>query len=354
MDRETLVDLLKRVLVTHAPSGNEREMADLVLHELRGRAGDVSVDEAGNIVARFKGREPGRPVLVTGHKDEVAMIVKRVEANGRLRVRAIGYPRPYKYGEGPVEILGDRETVDGILSFGAIHISEESKDQYAAQEQGKNAEWPQWWVETKRSAEELKRAGVHAGSKAVIARSRKQPLVLGDFISGYALDDKGSIPVILALAEALSTTAPKRDTVLAVTAAEEVGAIGAVWLARELAPELTIAVEIAPVMPEYAIENNANPVLLYDDYFGPYSEGASRLLADTAEALGIEVQYAAVSNYGSDASIARHYGHSAKSAAICFPAENTHGWEIANITAIENVTRVLAAYLTRDGGVGAE
>ena len=33
MDRATLVDLLRRVLVTHAPSGKEGEMADLALAE---------------------------------------------------------------------------------------------------------------------------------------------------------------------------------------------------------------------------------------------------------------------------------------------------------------------------------
>jgi putative aminopeptidase FrvX len=348
MDRTTLVGLLKRALVTHSPSGHEQEMVDLVLAELIARAHDVSVDSARNIRVRFSGREAGPPVLVTGHKDEVAMIVKRVEADGRLRVRNVGGPYAYKYGEGPVEILGDRETVEGVFSFGAVHVSKESGPQYEAQHDGKIASWDGWWVETKRSNEDLKRAGVHPGTKVVIHRARKQPQVMGDFISGYALDDKGSIPVLLGLAEELTATQPKRATVLAFTAAEEVGAHGAAWVARELAPELTIAVEVAPVMPEYDVHNTDAPVLLYQDFYALYNEGTTRTLAETAEDLGIAVQYAAVSNYGSDASIAKHLGHSARAAAICFPTENTHGWEIANITAIENVLKVLAAYLTRE------
>ncbi len=348
MDRDTLVHLLQRVLVTHSPSGNEKEMADLVLAELMSRAHDVSVDAAGNIRVRFPGREAGPPILVTGHKDEVGMIVKRVEAGGRLRVRNLGGNYNYKYGEGPVEILGDREVVEGVFSFGAIHISKESADQFGAQEEGKLPSWDAWWVETKRSGEALKKAGVHAGSKVVVHRARKQPLVMGDFISGYALDDKGSIPILIGLAEELSQRQPKRDTVLAVTSAEEVGAIGAAWVARDLAPELTIAVEVAPVMPEYDVHNTPAPVLLYQDHYAVYNEGTSRTLAETAEDLGIEIQYAAVSNYGSDASIAKRLGHSARAAAICFPTENTHGWEIANITAIENVLKVLTAYLTRE------
>ncbi len=348
MDRATLVDLLRRVLVTHSPSGKEGEMADLALAELARRAQDVSVDAGFNVRVRFPGREAGPPVLVVAHKDEVAMTVKRVEADGRLRVQNVGGPYPHKYGEGPVEVLGDRETVEGVFSLGAVHISKESADQHGAQFEGKAPGWQAWHVETKRTADELKRAGVHAGSKVVIHRARKQPLVLGDFISGYALDDKGSVPVIIGLAEALTERQPKRDTILAVSSAEEVGGIGAQWIARELAPELTIAVEVAPVMPEYGLENSASPVLLYQDAFAVYNEGVSRELAETAEELGIEMQYAVVSNYGSDASIAKRLGHSARAAALCFPTENTHGWEIANISAIENVGRILAAYLTRE------
>lgn len=234
----------------------------------------------------------------------------------------------------------------GVLSFGAIHISKESADQYGAQEEEKGFRWEKWWVETKLSGEELKQAGVHAGSKVVVARSRKEPVVFGDFISGYSLDDKGSIPILLALAEAFAASPPRRDTVLAITSAEEVGGLGAVWIAHQESPELTIAVEIAPVMPEYQVENNANPVLLYQDYYLVYEEEISRALAAAAARLGIEMQYAAVSNYGSDASIAKHLGHTARAAAICFPTENTHGWEISNISAIENVTRVLQAYLS--------
>lgn len=348
MDRATLVDLLKRALVTHSPSGHEQEMVNFVLAELMPRARDVSVDPARNIRVRFSGREPGPPVLVTGHKDEIGMIVKRVEADGRLRVRNVGGPYPFKYGEGPVEILGDRASLDGVLSFGSVHVSKESPQQHAAQFDNKLPAWEGWWVETKRTGEELKKAGVHPGTKVVIHRDRKKPMVMGDFISGYALDDKGSIPVLLGLAEELGATEPKRDTVLAFTAAEEVGAHGAAWVARELAPELTIAVEVAPVMPEYDIQNTDAPVILYQDHYALYNEGTSRTLAETAEGLGIAVQYAAVSNYGSDASIAKHLGHSARAAAICFPTENTHGWEITHIGAIENVLKVLAAYLTRE------
>ena len=54
-------------------------------------------DPAGNLVGIIQGTTPGQGatndgVLVMAHLDEIAMVVKRVEPDGTLRVVALGGP----------------------------------------------------------------------------------------------------------------------------------------------------------------------------------------------------------------------------------------------------------------------
>ena len=83
-------------------------------------------DEAGNAIAKIPGRDSSRSLTITGHKDEIGAIVKTVGRDGTVEVRKLGGSYPWIYGEGVVDLLGDRETVSGILSFGSRHVSHES------------------------------------------------------------------------------------------------------------------------------------------------------------------------------------------------------------------------------------
>ncbi|MBF3290734.1 M42 family peptidase, partial [Pseudomonas aeruginosa] len=60
------------------------------------------------------------------HLDEIAMIVKRVEADGTLRVVALGGAQPVSFGVCPVQILAGEAVLDGVLSYGSMHATGES------------------------------------------------------------------------------------------------------------------------------------------------------------------------------------------------------------------------------------
>ncbi len=107
MDRAEIVASLTRLVVAHSPSGHEDEIQPIIMEEFRRRADDVWMDPAGNGICRIRGASAKSPVIVTAHMDEIGMLVKRVEDKGILRVDKVGGAWPYKYGEGPVDILGD-------------------------------------------------------------------------------------------------------------------------------------------------------------------------------------------------------------------------------------------------------
>src|SRR5690242_1848741 len=124
---QDLIAILTELCEAHSPPGCEREVDAVVKRHLEPYAARVWQDAAGNVIAHFPGGGSEHPLQLTAHKDELGMIVKRVEEDGRLRVQNLGGMHLFKYGEGLVDVLADGAgVVPGVLSFGSMHVSEES------------------------------------------------------------------------------------------------------------------------------------------------------------------------------------------------------------------------------------
>jgi putative aminopeptidase FrvX len=90
------------------------------------------------------------------------------------------------------------------------------------------------------------------------------------------------------------------------------------------------------------------PVVLFKDSIYHYNPELSRELISAGKRCGIECQTAVIRSFGSDASASAKGGLSGRAACIGFPTENTHGYEIAPITALENCVNVLFDYFTHE------
>ena len=133
------------------------------------------------------------------------------------------------------------------------------------------------------------------------------------------------------------------DVYFAITAAEEIGCSGGRYIARTLPVETMIAIEIAPVAPEYEVVMSPAPVINYKDRF-VYHKGLSDRLCAIGDDLGFGHQRSLFRTMGTDAGEAYRSGQIARAACLCFPTENTHGYEMAHFGAILNTGRMLGAY----------
>ncbi|MEL6496656.1 MAG: M42 family peptidase [Cyanobacteria bacterium J06623_7] len=337
---DRLFDVIQALVLCHSPSGWEIEVDAALFARFKTLGVDVWQDRGGNIIAKLPGADAERAIAITAHKDEIGMVVKSIDADGCLQVRRLGGSFPWVYGEGVVDILGDKEVISGILSFGSRHISHESPQK--AQQEDTPLTWSDAWVETKCSPEELDIRGVRPGTKVVVGKHRKQPFRLKDYIASYTLDNKASVAILLALAERI--TKPPIDIYLVASAKEEVGAIGALYFTQNQKLESLIALEICPLAAEYPIKSGVAPVLLSQDNYGVYDELLNAEIRHAAEQAQVPLQLAVIDGFGSDASIAMKFGHVARGACLSFPTQNTHGYEIAHLGAIANCIEVLAAY----------
>lgn len=339
-DYDRLFKTIEELVMHHSPSGVEKEINELLLSRFTGLGVEVWQDRADNIIAKIPGRDSTRTIAITAHKDEIGAIVKTVGTEGRVEVRKLGGSFPWVYGEGVVDLLGDHETISGILSFGSRHVSHESPQKI--QQEDTPVRWEDAWIETKCTAEELEAAGIRPGTRMVVGKHRKRSLRLKDHIASYTLDNKASVAILLALAESIKQ--PPVDIYLVASAKEEVGAIGALYFSQQQRLDAMIALEICPLAPEYPIEAGAAPVILSQDGYGIYDETLNGQLRQVAQKLDIPVQLATLSGFGSDASIAMKFGHVARAACLAFPTQNTHGYEIAHLGAIANCIQLLHVF----------
>ncbi|MGB7444666.1 MAG: M42 family peptidase [Coleofasciculaceae cyanobacterium] len=344
---DQLFNTIEELVLHHSPSGVEGEIDQFLLSRFAALGVEVSQDRAGNVIGKIPGKDSSAPAIaITGHKDEIGGIVKAVGEQGRVEVRRLGGAFPWVYGEGVVDLLGDYQTISGILSFGSRHVSHESP-QKALQDE-LPLRWEDAWVETKCTEEELEEVGVRPGTRMVVGKHRKRPLRLKDYIASYTLDNKASVAILLALAERVKT--PAVDIYLVASAKEEVGAIGALYFTQNQPLDALIALEICPLSLEYPIEDGEAPVLLSQDGYGIYDEGLNEELRQAAADADVPLQLAAISGFGSDGSIAMKFGHVARAACLSFPTQNTHGYEIAHLGAIANCIQVLEKYCHSDFG----
>lgn len=337
---DRLFNQIQQLVLCHSPSGWEMEVDRVLLKQFKQLQLDTWQDRAGNVIAKIAGADSKRAIAITAHKDEIGMLVKSIADDGCLQVRRLGGAFPWVYGEGVVDILGDKETISGILSFGSRHVSHESPQK--AQQEDTPLEWEDAWVETKCSLDELAAVGVRPGTKVVIGKHRKQPFRLKDYIASYTLDNKASIAILLALAERIKN--PPVDIYLVASAKEEVGAIGALYFTQNQKLESLIALEICPLAEEYPIKSGDAPVLLAQDAYGVYDELLNGEIRTAAEQAKVLLQLAVIDGFGSDASIAMKFGHVSRGACLSFPTQNTHGYEIAHLGAIANCIEILASY----------
>jgi putative aminopeptidase FrvX len=337
-----MLGLLAELIACHSPPGEEAEIDAVIRREFEATGAQVWQDDATNLCAHLPGDGP--KVMVCAHKDEVGMAVTSVESNGRLGVENCGGSRPWKYGEGPVDVIADDgSAVRGILSVGSVHTTTGPVRQL---DRERALTWDLMTIFTGLSRDELFARGIHVGSRAVVARERKQVQSLGNYIASFALDDRmGLVAIIAALGElAQEPRSDGPDLYFVATHGEEVGMLGAVRAAHLLQPDVCVALDTSPVAHDNSLELDARPVIWYRERAYHTKSECDRLLR-VARKINLQTQSCLYTAAASDAGRIRAEGLSGRTACFGFARDNSHGYEIAHIDSIVNVTKLLVAYL---------
>ena len=344
----TSTELIRELVALPGPPGQEGAIREAVAAHAERLGCACETDARGNLLLSLPGAKaiPDRPeIVVMAHLDEIALIVQRVEADGRLAVAPLGGLFAWKWGEGPVLVMASGGSLTGIVSFGSIHTTDPTS--VAAQAKERALTWADARVFTGLSPEKLAAQGVRAGTRVVLHPSRRGVTEIGDFVAAPFLDDRADLAAMLLALEGLKDApAEWHERILfAATAAEEVGGQGALWLLRQRPATVGIALEIGPCVPESPFPLDAQPTVWVNDSYSAMQANDIELVVRAGERIGQTPHFQALSRGGSDASCGASYGLVARPITLAFGAENSHGVEIMHKDAVRNLAALLRAVL---------
>jgi putative aminopeptidase FrvX len=340
-------DLIEELVAAPGPPGQEEEVRAVAARYAAALGYESRVDAKGNLLVTLPGwsEEQGRArCVVTAHLDEIALMVKGINRDGTLAVAPLGGVHPWKWGEQPVEIL-TRRPITGILSFGSIHTNSPAAP--AQQARTGPLEWGMAFIFTGMSPEELFIAGVRPGTRVVLARERRAMREIGEYLVSYFLDDRADVAAWLLALEMLRGEEFPNGLVFAATVSEEVGGEGALYLLNRLQPDLCVALEIGPSVPESPFRPDADPTVWVNDSYAAIAARDIALVEEVAMALGQEPHWQPLTRGGSDASCAASRGLCARPITFGLPVENSHGLEIMHRRAPGELARLAAAFVRR-------
>jgi len=337
--------MFSQLLDIPCPSGREDRMAAYLVERLTSMGLAPEKDPAGNVLVRLDGQSPERPnICYAAHMDEIGLTVTQVFADGSLAVERLGGLLPWKIGETAMSIIGDGEDVTGVLSLGSGHSSQ-------VVEAGPS--WGTARILTGLSAEALSDRGIRVGAAAVPVRDVRGPFAFGEeaspWVGAWTFDNRLGIVCCL---DALATLQqegirPRSPATVVFTAAEEIGCLGAKAFALRERPEVFIAIDGSPLVPECPVRIDGMPAIRSRDRAATYDQQLLREISQISANVGIDLQPVVYSGAASDASLVSSIGASPRVACLGYVRDSSHGFEATPLRTFDHLTTTLAALFTQ-------
>ena len=333
MNKEFLYELL----TTGSVSGNEEEIEKKIYGYMQGKADEISVDELGNVTAAVNTTSPFK-VLMTGHADEIGLMVNAAADDGTLKVTGIGGIHVSEYVGHKVRIYTERGVV-----YGAVVSAKQIRE-------NKELEASDLTIDIGASSKEEALGAVSLGDTVTFDTDLRE--LLGGRITARALDDRlGAFIVMEALARARENGVSV-GAYAASTTGEETTMNGAYFTASRIKPDIAIAVDVTYTSDNAGVDIGVTgdvglgrgPVLCNNPSI---HKKVNRMLRDAAIKAGITVQTEAANGWtGTDGDVMHKTGIGVPFALVSIPLRYMHSpAECADLSDVEDCIKLLAQFL---------
>lgn len=322
----------------HGASGSETAAAGLALEMLRKFCPDAKIIN-GNVIGKFGTHRDGLPILVLdAHIDQIGMIVTCITDDGFIKVGNLGGIDRRLLAAQQVVIHGKRE-ITGVICSVPPHLSNG---------ESKVLSFEDIAIDTGNSKSDLEK---YISPGDTVTFDVKCRSLLGERVTGGALDDRSGIAAILYTLELLKDRETAYNVTVVFSAQEELGERGAKIGAYSLAPDIAIAVDVSFAYAEG--EDRKKCGLLGKGAMIGISPSLSREISDglvrAAESAGlpyqIEVMNGLTSTNADQYSVSRC---GAKACTLSIPLRNMHTpVEVIDLSDVRNTAEILAEFIGR-------
>ncbi|MCY0093781.1 M42 family metallopeptidase [Hoeflea ulvae] len=344
--RSDLVELMK----TPGLSGHEERVAGLIRRQLT-EAGIASrVDRMGNVIASLEGDADAPAVMIFTHMDQLGFFVRRIEADGLIRVERMGGVSERAMAAQAVTLcVGEGRDVPGIIMNKAHHAT-------TADEKYKVVTTPEILIDTGHGSKQaVEAAGIRIGTP-VVYQSRIIELA-GDRIAGTSVDDRAGCAALLEIARGLAGRTDRPTVHVVFSVQEEFNLRGALVAAQALKPDIAIQIDLmlASDTPDMADRGEMTlgggpGISLYSFHGRGTLNGVIphpamvRLFEDAADGLGMPLQRSAQVGVLTDLSYVQLVGEGVASIDIGFPMRHSHSAvECCDLADVEALVRLALA-----------
>lgn len=227
--------LLTQLTEAVGGSGDEQAPGQILVSSLRNLVDETSVDQFGNVVLRKSGEGLGqRPrIMLAAHLDEITLMVKSIDQGGFLRIAQVGGFDPRTLLGQEVTVFG-REPLRGIIGAKPPHLTTQ-------EERKKSVPLEELFIDLGLSEVEVRKL-IRVGDRLTI--HRKTLPLLGERVSGKAMDNRASVTAVALCLEELGKLHFQTDVYAVATTQEEIGGAGVQTVAFRLQPDLAIAIDV--------------------------------------------------------------------------------------------------------------
>ena len=299
----------------------------------------ITYDRRGTPYITLEGQDNSKTVMVGAHADTVGMVVRKVDANGMLRVRQLGGVN-FSSMEGETVTVHTRDGREYTGLFAcqshSVHVFENAKTLE------RNEDTMVVILDERvKNKEDVYALGIRNGD--FISADPRCQVTPGGFLKSRFIDDKGAIACCFEALRYLKENdlKPKYRTMFAFPYTEEIG-FGGTCVPKEVSEY--VAVDIGLIGPD--LDGNEFAVsICAKDAAAPYDyELTNRMIAYAEKArcdYAVDVFY----RYGTDGNAAVRAGNELRAAAFGMAVYCSHGVERTHISGLNNTVNLLLAYL---------
>ena len=233
MQKES-VDFLKQIIGTASPSGFEWGIQTLLRSRMAPCCAEVSADVHGNVIGVVNPQAPVR-VMLSGHCDEIGLMVMHIEDRGFISFAAVGGIDPSVIDGQRVIIHSARGEVFGVIGRKPIHMMEPD-------ERGKAMKLHELWIDI--GARNRKEAERHVSVGDYVTIDVGLKTMLNNLVAGRGFDDRAGAFVVVETLRRLKGRKLNVAVYGVTSVQEEIGLRGARTSAYGIDPHIGIAVDV--------------------------------------------------------------------------------------------------------------
>lgn len=321
-----MFDLIKKLTEANGVSGNEEEIREIIINEIKPYIDDIKIDALGNLIAVKKGT--AKKIMFAAHMDEIGVMVTYIDDKGFARFSSLGWVSQF------YSLCQRVSFKNGTV--GTIFYEEKLEEM-------KDLKLSKMYIDIGAVSKEDAEKKIHIGDTACfIGNARKE----GDMIISKALDDRAGCAVLIKTIQNLSAT--ENELYFVFTVQEELGLRGAQTAAFQIKPDIAIAVDVTltgdtPDCSPMEVKCGKGPAIKIKDRSIICHQEVKRLLVDCAQKAGIQIQYEILENGGSDPGAIHLVAGGIPSGAISIPCRYIHSPnEMVDINDLEGAVKILS------------